>query len=91
MIRAGRRWPGLGTLSPLPFFYFDLFDLGYEAVGELDPSLELIADWQESLIARAWFITCARGGCACPARNLWEQVDAARAVIRAPGPFGPVT
>jgi hypothetical protein len=41
--------PDLGASNPyhhLPFFYSDLFDLGYEAVGELDPSLELIADWQ---------------------------------------------
>lgn len=30
----------------LPYFYSDLFDLGYEAVGELDSRLELIADWE---------------------------------------------
>ena len=31
----------------LPFFYSDLFDLGYEAVGVLDPRLEVVADWTE--------------------------------------------
>lgn len=31
----------------LPFFYADLFDLGYEAVGELDPALEVVRDWEE--------------------------------------------
>src|SRR5262249_59173946 len=31
----------------LPFFYSDLFDLGYEAVGLLDSRLEAIENWQE--------------------------------------------
>ncbi len=31
----------------VPFFYSDLFDNGYEAVGDLDASLEVVADWQE--------------------------------------------
>ena len=31
----------------LPFFYSDLFDLGYEAVGELDSRLETVEHWEE--------------------------------------------
>jgi len=31
----------------LPFFYSDLFDIGYEAVGELDPRLETACKWKE--------------------------------------------
>ena len=31
----------------LPFFYSDLFDLGYEAVGEIDSRLEIVEDWDE--------------------------------------------
>ena len=31
----------------LPYFYSDLFDLGYEAVGTLNPKLDITADWQE--------------------------------------------
>jgi NADPH-dependent 2,4-dienoyl-CoA reductase/sulfur reductase-like enzyme len=30
-----------------PFFYSDLFELGYEAVGDLDPSLNSITHWAE--------------------------------------------
>jgi NADPH-dependent 2,4-dienoyl-CoA reductase/sulfur reductase-like enzyme len=30
----------------LPFFYSDLFDLGYEAVGRLDPRLEVVTTWK---------------------------------------------
>src|SRR2546428_467151 len=31
----------------LPFFYSDLFELGYEAVGETDSRLETFFDWEE--------------------------------------------
>jgi 3-phenylpropionate/trans-cinnamate dioxygenase ferredoxin reductase subunit len=45
---AGRGMAGAddGPYTHLPFFYSDLFDLGYEAVGELDPRLETVADWK---------------------------------------------
>jgi NADPH-dependent 2,4-dienoyl-CoA reductase/sulfur reductase-like enzyme len=45
---AGRSMAGQGSpYHHLPFFYSDLFDLGYEAVGELDSRLETFADWKE--------------------------------------------
>jgi len=45
---AGRAMAGQGTAyTHLPFFYSDLFALGYEAVGELDPRLETVSDWKE--------------------------------------------
>jgi 3-phenylpropionate/trans-cinnamate dioxygenase ferredoxin reductase subunit len=31
----------------LPFFYSDLFDVGYEAVGQVDSRLQTIAEWEE--------------------------------------------
>jgi hypothetical protein len=31
----------------LPFFYSDMFQLGYEAVGEVDSRLEMFADWKK--------------------------------------------
>ena len=31
----------------LPFFYSDLFDLGYEAVGDVDSRLDTVAEWAE--------------------------------------------
>ena len=33
----------------LPFFYSDLFELGYEAVGEVDSRRETLAEWSEPL------------------------------------------
>ncbi|HYQ81448.1 MAG TPA: NAD(P)/FAD-dependent oxidoreductase, partial [Anaeromyxobacteraceae bacterium] len=44
---AGRNMAGEDEpYQHLPFFYSDLFDLGYEAVGKLDPSLETVASWK---------------------------------------------
>ena len=31
----------------LPFFYSDLFDLGYEAVGEVDSRHATVAEWSD--------------------------------------------
>ncbi len=45
---AGRNMAGQsGIYSHHPYFYSDLFDLGYEAVGELDNSLDIVEDWKE--------------------------------------------
>ncbi len=35
----------LGPYEHTPFYYSDIFDLGYEAVGVLDASLDLVEDW----------------------------------------------
>jgi NADPH-dependent 2,4-dienoyl-CoA reductase/sulfur reductase-like enzyme len=46
--QAGRNMAEAGeTYSHLPYFYSDMFDLGYEAVGELDGRLQTVADWDE--------------------------------------------
>jgi 3-phenylpropionate/trans-cinnamate dioxygenase ferredoxin reductase component len=71
----------------LPFFYSDLFDLGYEAVGDLDPQLETVADWKEPY--REGVIYYMRGARVRGVLlwNVWGQVDAARQLISAQGPF----
>jgi NADPH-dependent 2,4-dienoyl-CoA reductase/sulfur reductase-like enzyme len=45
---AGRNMAGAGeSYTHLPFFYSDLFDLGYEAVGRLDARLETVVAWRK--------------------------------------------
>lgn len=45
---AGYSMTGQETkYGTLPMAYSDLFELGYESVGILDPSLEVISNWQE--------------------------------------------
>jgi len=45
---AGRAMAGSNEpYDHLPFFYSDLFELGYAAVGELDSPLQSFSDWNE--------------------------------------------
>jgi NADPH-dependent 2,4-dienoyl-CoA reductase/sulfur reductase-like enzyme len=45
---AGRNMAGRSErYRHLPFFYSDLFDLGYEAVGVLDAALDIEEDWKQ--------------------------------------------
>ena len=45
---AGRVMAGADEpYQHLPFFYSDLFDHGYEAVGEIDARLDTTVDWQD--------------------------------------------
>jgi NADPH-dependent 2,4-dienoyl-CoA reductase/sulfur reductase-like enzyme len=68
----------------LPFFYSDLFDLGYEAVGEVDSRLEMQSDWQEPFrkgtVAYLGEDGKPRGFLLW---NVWDKTDAARDAIKA--------
>lgn len=87
-LMAGRSMAGDSVeYTHLPFFYSDMFELGYEAVGRLDSRLETVADWQEPF----------RKGAVCYLKegrvrgvllwDIWGKVDLARELIDAPGPF----
>jgi NADPH-dependent 2,4-dienoyl-CoA reductase/sulfur reductase-like enzyme len=87
---AGRNMAGAQErYDYLPFFYSDLFELGYEAVGDVDARLETVADWKTPF--REGVLYYLREGRVRGVLlwNVWGQVDAARALIAAPGPFKP--
>jgi NADPH-dependent 2,4-dienoyl-CoA reductase/sulfur reductase-like enzyme len=67
----------------LPFFYSDLFELGYEAVGDVDSRLDTVEEWAEP--NRKGVVGYVEEG---KARgfllwDVWGKVDAARELIRA--------
>jgi hypothetical protein len=71
----------------LPFFYSDLFDLGYEAVGEVDSRLETVVDWKEPYKEGVvYYLRDARVR-GVLLWNVWGQVPAARRLIAELGPF----
>lgn len=85
---AGRNMAGKSEpYNHLPSFYSDMFELGYEAVGELDSHLETFADWkqpnQEGVI---YYLQNGRVR-GVLLWNVWGQVEAARQLIAEPGPF----
>jgi len=70
-----------------PYFYSDLFELGYEAVGILDPRLEVVEDWIEPLKKGVIYYLEAGRVRGVLLWDTWGQVEAARSLIAAPGPF----
>jgi hypothetical protein len=73
----------------LPFFYSDLFDLGYEAVGELDSRMQTVEDWKDPYREGVVYYLADGRVRGVLLWNVWEQVEAARALIAEPGPFRP--
>jgi len=87
---AGQNMAGRATpYTHLPFFYSDLFELGYEAVGELDSRLEAVADWKTPFREGVVYYLQAGRVRGVLLWNTWGQVDHARALIAQPGPFRP--
>lgn len=87
---AGRAMAGHGEpYHYLPFFYSDLFDLGYEAVGELDARTQVVEDWQEPYRKGSVYYLSGGRVRGVLLWNLWGQVDAARELIAESGPFQP--
>ncbi|HEV8538824.1 MAG TPA: FAD-dependent oxidoreductase [Bacteroidota bacterium] len=85
---AGQNMAG-GSLPyrHLPFFYSDLFDLGYEAVGELDSRTENVEDWKEPFREGVIYYLGDHRVRGVLLWNTWGQVDAARSLIGEKGPF----
>jgi NAD(P)H-nitrite reductase large subunit len=85
--QAGRNVAGAKeTYTYMPYFFSDLFEFGYEAVGEVDPRLETFADWKkENDTGVVYYLVDGRvrGALMC---NVWDQVEAARDLIRSGEP-----
>ena len=88
---VGANMAGAGEpYEHLPFFYSDLFELGYEAVGEVDSRHDTVAEWT----------TPNRKGVVCYVDDagrprgfllwdVWGRVDDATALIAAGEPITP--
>ena len=85
---AGRNMAGANApFTDMPFFFSDLFEFGYEAVGDVNSRLETFADWQEPNNTGVIYYLdggSVRGAMMC---NVWDKVDAARALIRKAQPM----
>lgn len=86
---VGANMAGAGApYDHLPFFYSDLFDLGYEAVGEVDSRLRTVEEWadpnRKGVVAYVDESGLPRGFLLW---DTWGKVDAARDLIRAAEPL----
>ncbi len=74
----------------LPSFYSDLFDLSYQAVGEINPELEFLEDWIEPHTRGVqYFMRDGRVRGVALWSLPYTALDQARELIAAPGPFKP--
>ena len=80
---AGMNMAGAQTpYDYMPYFFSDLFDFGYEAVGMINSQLETYTDWEkENEKGIVYYIQDSkiRGAMMC---NVWEKVDEAREWIK---------
>jgi 3-phenylpropionate/trans-cinnamate dioxygenase ferredoxin reductase subunit len=80
--RAGENMAGGNTpYEYLPFFWSDLFDLGFEAVGDIDSRLMTFADWKEKFREGVVYYLNAGRVAGVLLWNVWDRVDAARELI----------
>lgn len=80
---AGEREP----YHHLPSFYSDFFEFSYEAVGELDPRLEIVTDWtKENRLGAIYYLRESRVR-GVLLWNIWGAVNVARELIAEPGPL----
>jgi NADPH-dependent 2,4-dienoyl-CoA reductase/sulfur reductase-like enzyme len=85
---AGRSMAGeLEPYNYLPSFYSDLFELGYEAVGELSTKHEVVTDWKKSNQEGVIYYLENSRVRGVLLWNVWGQLDAARSLIAEVGPF----
>lgn len=85
---AGRNMAGANeSYNHVPMFYSDLFELGYEAVGELNSRLETVTDWQESFNKGVVYYLENGRVRGVLLWNVWKQLNNARALMAEAGSF----
>ena len=85
---AGRNMAGAhDTYTHIPMFYSDLFELGYEAVGEMNSNMETFSDWEEPFKKGVVYYLDDGRVRGVLLWNVWEKVDEARELMREKGPF----
>ena len=85
---AGRNMAGANeSYTDVPMFYSDLFDLGYEAVGELSSKMETVADWKEAYKKGVIYYLEDKRVRGVLLWNVWDTVPAATDLLAQPGPF----
>lgn len=86
--QAGRNMAGANEpYHYLPYFYSDLFELGYEAVGELDSRMETVVDWMEPYKKGVVYYLADGRVRGVLLWNVWDTVPSARLLIAEHGPF----
>lgn len=80
--QAGRNMAGThDSYTYMPYFFSDIFDFGYEAVGDVNTTLMTFAEWEKKNESGVIYYTkdnSIRGALMC---NNWGKVDVMRQMI----------
>ena len=87
---AGKAMAGAGEpFSNIPYFWSDMFDLGYEVMGHINSSMETVADWKDEFKEGVVYYmegTRVRGVLLW---NMWDKWGPAGDLVADTGPFQP--
>lgn len=88
---AGKNMAGKRiAYTHLPYFYSDMFHFGYEAVGLLDSSLDMIEQWYGENYHKGIVYYCKAGRVrGVLLWNIWGQIEAATRLIASGEQFTP--
>jgi NADPH-dependent 2,4-dienoyl-CoA reductase/sulfur reductase-like enzyme len=78
-----------GVYGGLPAFYSSLFDQQFDAVGELDPKMDIFADWQDPLKKGVLYYLREGRVRGVLLWNVQRGLETARRFITEPGPLHP--
>jgi NADPH-dependent 2,4-dienoyl-CoA reductase/sulfur reductase-like enzyme len=68
--------------SHLPFFYSDMFSLGYEAIGNLDHRFDIYADWTTVGEEEVLYYLHNKKVVGVLNWNVWDSIPKARQIIK---------
>jgi NADPH-dependent 2,4-dienoyl-CoA reductase/sulfur reductase-like enzyme len=81
-MRAGLNMSGsMEKYTHFPFFYSDLFDLGYEAIGELNKNYQIYSDWIDPFTKGTIYYLEDGKIRGLIFWNFWGKVDKGRQII----------
>jgi NADPH-dependent 2,4-dienoyl-CoA reductase/sulfur reductase-like enzyme len=87
-LAAGRSMAGAEeAYDRIPYFYTDLFDIGFEAVGEPDSRMETVVDWVRPFENGVVYYLSEGRVRGVLLWNLRKKIRAARALVAEAGPF----
>jgi 3-phenylpropionate/trans-cinnamate dioxygenase ferredoxin reductase component len=86
--QAGRNMAGTDeAYTHAPYFYSDMFELGYEAIGSLSSKLETVADWEEPFQKGVIYYLDKGRVRGVLLWNVWKKLKEATDLLAEPGPF----
>lgn len=65
----------------IPYFFSDLFEFGYEAVGDVNTELEVFSDWKDPFKTGVLYYLSENNVKGIMLCNVWNKIDIARELI----------